>query len=102
MPETKNPKEAIKILPGYVACVRVRCGKSNCRCARGQRHVAYYHVTKQGGERERRYIRRAEVEQVRAACQAHRELQAELLAGRRQYSQLIRLAKAMFREMVGG
>ena len=32
------------MLPGHVARVRVRCGKVNCRCARGERHVAHYHV----------------------------------------------------------
>lgn len=99
--ETKDSKSAIKMLPGFVAQVRIRCGKSNCKCARGDRHIAFYHVTYFEGVRQRQYVRRAEVEQVRAACQAHRELQAELLAGRRHYSQFMRLAKAMFREMAG-
>jgi hypothetical protein len=99
--KTKNQILAPKILPGHVALKLVRCGKSNCKCARGERHKAFYHVTYFEGVRYRRYIHKAEVEHVRAACQEHRQQQSELRKGRRQSSLLIRLAKAMFREMAG-
>ena len=85
--ENKSENLAIKMLPGYVATVRVRCGKSNCRCARGDRHVAHYHVTYNSGLRFRRYVRRDEVANVRKACQAHRDLQSQLRAGRAEYKQ---------------
>lgn len=63
--------------------------------------MAFYHVTYDCGVRSRRYIRKAEVEQVRSACQAHKEQQAELARGRRESSLLIKLAKLMFRDMAG-
>lgn len=97
--ETKNLKPAIKMLPGHVARVRIRCGKPNCKCARGERHTAFYHVTYCGGSRFRRYVRKAEVKEIRTACQSHRELQAELLAGRREHKRFMRLVKAMLRDL---
>jgi hypothetical protein len=87
--KTQNQNPAIKILPGFVARVRVRCGKPNCRCARGQRHKAYYHVTYADGLRFRRYVRRDRVQEVNEACQAHRDLQAQLRVGRAEYKQTL-------------
>jgi hypothetical protein len=92
MPHTdKNKSEitAIKILPGFVARARIRCGKSNCRCGRGDRHTAYYHVTYDSGARFRKYVRRDQLAEVLAACKAHRVLQAQLRAGRAEYKQLL-------------
>ena len=77
------------MLAGFVATVRVRCGKPNCRCVRGDRHLAYYHVTYSSGARFRRYLRRDEVADVREACQAHRDLQAQLRAGRAEYKECL-------------
>lgn len=91
--KTKNQNQTIKMLPGHVARVRVRCGKSNCRCAHGQRHLAHYHVMLEDGKRTRRYIRRADVEMTRAACNAYRQLQAQLRAGRAQYRALMAYAR---------
>src|ERR1041384_2494880 len=100
--KTKNQKATIKIdelEPGHVAQVRVRCGKPNCRCARGQRHVAHYHVWRSGGVRYRRYVRKADVLKVQQACTAHRELQAELRAGRTQYRRMLTNMRELFRRL---
>ena len=77
------------MLPGHVAAVRIRCGKPNCRCSRGARHLAYYHVTYLCGVRSRKYVRRSQLAEVRAACEAHRTLQVELRAGRAEYKELL-------------
>jgi hypothetical protein len=95
---TKHSDPAIKILPGHVATVRIRCGKANCRCARGDRHIAHYHVTYFAGVRSRKYVRRDQVQEIRAACEAHRVLQAELRAGRAEYKQTL----AKMRELIRG
>ena len=88
--KNKNQNPTIKtLLPGHVATVRIRCGKSSCRCARGDRHIAHYHVTYNSGARFRRYVRRDEVADMREACQAHRDLQAQLRAGRAEYKELL-------------
>jgi hypothetical protein len=80
---------AIKMLPGFVTTLRIRCGKSNCRCSRGDRHTASYHVTYSCGIRSRKYVRRDRLAEVLAACEAHRDLQAQLRAGRAEYKQLL-------------
>lgn len=85
----ENVNSAIKMLPGFVATVRVRCGKPNCRCTRGDRHVAHYHVTYNAGLRFRKYVRRDQLRDVQDACRAHRDLQAQLRAGRAEYKDLL-------------
>jgi len=89
MEKMESENSAIKILPGFIASVRVRCGKSNCHCVRGQRHVAHYHVTYFGGVRSRKYVRRDQLPEVLAACEVHRKLQAQLRAGRAEYKELL-------------
>jgi hypothetical protein len=95
--QNKNGNSAIKILPGFIARVRVRCGKANCRCAFGARHIAYYRVTSSQGFRVREYVRRNEVEAVRAACEAHRALQAQLRAGRAEYKEMLAEARKLIK-----
>lgn len=51
--------------------------------------MAYYRVTYSRGCRIREYVRRNEVEAVRAACEAHRAVQAQLRAGRAEYKELL-------------
>ena len=90
--KTKNQKRTTKIEPqaGHVERRWVRCGKPNCRCARGEYHVAHYHVVKSDGVRYQRYIRRADVPAWRQACAEYRALQAELRAGRESYKAMLR------------
>jgi hypothetical protein len=85
----KNENSAIKMLPGFVAKVRVRCGKANCRCASGDKHLAHYHVSYSDGLRIRKYVRRDQVAATKAGCEAHRELQRKLRTGRVEYKQML-------------
>lgn len=64
----------MKPQPGTVHAQRVTCGKPNCKCARGERHVAFYRFWRDAGGRLRKaYVRRADVEAVRAACEAWKQ-----------------------------
>lgn len=70
------PKKSADSLPkilrlagrgGSLQAQRVRCGKSNCRCARGQLHEGYYYLflsTPAGVSKL--YVRRGDVPAVRA------------------------------------
>jgi hypothetical protein len=87
--KTESQNSAIKMLPGFIATVRIRCGKPNCRCTRGDRHVAHYHVTYESGTRFRKYVRRDQLPEALAACEAHRHLQSQLRAGRARYKELL-------------
>lgn len=99
--KNKNQNSAIKTLRGFVATVRVRCGKSNCRCARGDRHTAYYIVSYMSGVRFRKYLRRDQLAEVRAACKAHRDLQAQLRAGRAEYKELLAQTRKLAKLLTG-
>lgn len=88
--ELSNPATKIfDLQPGHIQKRRVRCGKSNCRCARGETHFAYYHVWHADGQRFQQYVRRAQIDSLRAACQAHRELQGSLRRGRAEYKETL-------------
>jgi hypothetical protein len=68
-----------KTLPGVVCQQWVRCGRPNCRCARGELHGPYcYHFARQNGRLRKRYVRPADVEGVRGACQARQRQRREL------------------------
>jgi hypothetical protein len=55
------PKMVGEIQNGGVYSQRVRCGKSNCKCARGESHTAYYFFTRCRGKPVKFYVRKAEV-----------------------------------------
>lgn len=57
------PKTASDIDNGGVYLQRVRCGKQNCKCARGETHSAYYFFTRQCGKLIKIYVRKADVEE---------------------------------------
>lgn len=56
------PKTGDEIQNGGVYVQRVRCGKSNCKCARGETHSAYYFFTRRNGKLIKTYVRKADVE----------------------------------------
>lgn len=97
--KTKNANPATKmsdLLNGHIQRRRVRCGKKNCKCARGEKHTAFYHVWHCGGFRFQKYVRRSQVENVRQACQAYRDLQIKLRCGRIEH----KLMMARFRQIL--
>lgn len=57
------PKTEIEIFNGGLYLQRVRCGKQNCRCARGEPHLAYYFFTRRDGKLVKTYVRQAELKQ---------------------------------------
>lgn len=55
------PKTAEQIQNGGLYIQRVRCGKSNCKCARGESHTAYYFFTRHNGKLIKFYVRKSDV-----------------------------------------
>ncbi len=51
------------------------CGKPNCRCTRGQRHVSLYLTRRKDGGYEQLYIPAAREEEVRRQVENWRRLQ---------------------------
>ena len=89
----ENPEPLPKMLPGVVCAQWVRCGKPGCRCARGQGHLAYYRFWREGGRLRKCYVRRAELESVRAACAARQRERRELVEYWQQWRQLVSVVR---------
>jgi hypothetical protein len=80
--KTKHAESLPKMLPGVVRPQWVRCGRPGCRCVQGERHGPYYYrFWREAGKLKKAYVRPADLEQVRAWCEAHRQARQELRAG---------------------
>ncbi len=101
------PKTAGEIANGGLYIQRVRCGKSNCKCARGETHTGYYFFTRRCGKLVKIYIRKADVEafselvnlasveraQRRQSAQSSGALLRRLRESVREYEQMTKLYK---------
>lgn len=56
------PKTTDEIENGGIYVQHIRCGKSNCKCARGETHTAFYFFTRRNGKSVKYYVRKASVE----------------------------------------
>jgi hypothetical protein len=65
-----------KTLPGVVCRQMVKCGKPNCRCARGILHQTYYRFWREQGKLKKTYVRCADLEATREACLRWKEADA--------------------------
>ncbi len=91
--------------PKVPALVRhpVRCGSPSCRCARGELHESWRLVWRgQDGRQRHRYVRRADLEAVRAiigqrAAEARAARRERAIAGA-ELRTLIRLYRELVRE----
>jgi N-glycosylase/DNA lyase len=88
------------LLNGHVQKRIVSCGKSNCRCARGEKHWAYYHCWSKDGRRYQNYIRRGMLNQYIEACAANRELRAQLRRGLIQYKRALAVTGLSYPEVL--
>lgn len=92
--QTKNRETLPKTLPGVVLPQWVRCGRPNCRCARGRLHGPYfYRFWRVRGRLKKSYVKRSELEQVRRRCEARRQLRRDLRAGWEEWRQLAALVR---------
>src|SRR5687767_8481719 len=95
--ENRRSLPKTRPLPGSLHADYRRCGKSNCRCVRGELHGPYFrrHQWKNGRQRWR-YVPAAKVEKVRAGIERWRELHPPTWKMRRLFRDLMREAKAIF------
>lgn len=112
--ETKSvkvlPKTASEIQNGGLYRQRVRCGKSTCKCARGETHTAFYFFARRNGKLVKIYVRKSEVEafavmvnlasndraQRRQSAHISNELLKSLRESSREYEQMTKLYKEQF------
>lgn len=84
---------------GTLQTQRVRCGKANCRCARGELHEGYYYLyLPPSAGLSKVYVRRADVPIVRKAIEARKRRAA---AFHNELSQARAFLRRMMRDAVG-
>ena len=89
---TNTAETLPKNLPGVVCPQWVRCGRANCRCARGQLHGPYhYRFWREGGRLRKQYVKPADLERVREACQARRREKDSLRSAWAQWRRILAL-----------
>ena len=95
-----NPETLPKTsLPGSVCVQWVRCGKGGCRCSRGMRHGPYfYRFWREGGRLRKQYVKKADLERVRAACDARRQERREAQAAWAQWRGLLAELRGLIRD----
>jgi hypothetical protein len=80
--------------PGSLHAELKRCGRPNCRCARGELHGPYWYVHRwERGRKRRRYVRMANLEAVRAGIIEWRRLHPPLSELRAELALLRRLLR---------
>jgi hypothetical protein len=93
-------KKPTALLPGVLREERVRCGRANCKCHSGAPdalHGPYcYRYWREDGILRKCYVRRGDVEQVRAACGAWRVQRKQ----ERKERQLLHKAQEKLRQMI--
>lgn len=97
----KTSKRYPRLQAGAVCAQFKRCGKDNCRCARGALHGPYfYEFWRENGRQRKAYVKREDVAARRAKCaerrRMHASLRAQLAAGRKQW----RVLMAQFRSFI--
>jgi hypothetical protein len=86
-------------LGGTLQRQRVRCGKSNCKCARGELHIGFYVFYSQRGVQRKFYVRRDDVAKVRAFVEARKRRDA---AFRAEIAQARNFLRRMMLNAIGG
>lgn len=75
-PENSLPK--IEPLRGAVCKQMKRCGKPNCKCAKGELHGPYYYrFYYRGGRQRKKYVKKDELSATFAACLAYKRNKQE-------------------------
>jgi hypothetical protein len=71
----KIPPGAVAVADGAICAQMVRCGKSNCKCARGELHGPYFYrfMRDRNDRLRKRYVRRSEVGAWKELCERRRE-----------------------------
>ncbi len=101
MKQIKNKTNILlpKILLGSVHQQFKKCGKSNCKCSRGELHGAYYyHFVRVNGKLRKRYLKAGEVEYIQTACAARQNTEKQQRANTQADWEQLRELRSEIRE----
>jgi hypothetical protein len=96
-PRIKNQNLTTKIEPlqGHIEVRYLRCGRSNCKCAKGELHGPYNlrrWIIR--GQRRSEYVKKGDVLATKAACEKHKREQRQARQQWREALQILRTFKS--------
>ena len=71
-------KQLLELLIGSVVSYQMKCGKKNCKCAQGERHICFYLSYKKQGKTVNRYLPKHLVEKARQMTDNYKQLKQVL------------------------
>jgi hypothetical protein len=95
-PENGRPLPKIEPLRGSLQPELKQCGRAACRCTGGELHGPYWSLRwRERGRQRRRYIRPADLDQVRAGLAEWRRLHPPARSMRDELAELRRLFRQL-------
>lgn len=67
-------KQRLDLLIGSVVSYHMKCGKKNCKCVQGERHVCFYLSLKKQGKTVNSYLPKHLVDKARLMTDNHKQL----------------------------
>jgi hypothetical protein len=95
------PKTAAEIRNGGIYNQPRKCGKSNCKCANGYLHSAYYFFTRVNGKLIKIYIRKSEMKNISRLVIEATAQRTRLRYAKRNSVQLLRSLRQSLHEKQG-
>lgn len=102
--ETKKDESTSKIEPleGYLEAQMVRCGKPNCKCAKGELHGPYYiRRWERQGKKCSKYVKKGELSSVILSISARKQQRAELKEFVRSINEASSLIRQYYKHILG-
>lgn len=78
-----------ELIQGKTTELLVTCGKKNCRCRRGEKHLAYFLYVARGGPLRRIWIPKAELPKIRERSERYRRFRATRAELNKTYKRLL-------------
>lgn len=73
-----NIKQLLDLLIGSVVGYQMKCGKKNCKCAQGERHLCFYLSYKKQGKTVNSYLPKHLVDKAQLMTDNHKQLKQVL------------------------
>lgn len=95
-----NSLPKIQPLPGALCAQKIRCGKANCKCAKGELHERYfYHFYYEGGKLRKKYVKKADVSTIKVRVLLNKQQKKEMRNFVREINQSSALLRAYYRSV---
>jgi hypothetical protein len=102
--KTKSVESTSKIHPleGYLEAQMICCGRSNCKCSKGELHGPYYiRRWERRGKKCSKYVKKGELPSVIAGISARKQQREELKEFARSINEASSLLRQYYKHILG-